>query len=346
MICAFSAGLATSWTSICGLSNRNRSSTASVRALIAPPFRPITRPGRSARRVTRVPIGVRWISRPPKPARRVSFIRYSFNSTRRTFSTMIRLSFRLTFASAGISRHLFEDDLEVHGVLVPRTASPVRPRTKAFRRRPFVGVDHANDHRVGVFFPGKLRVRDRALEDLEERLRRLHRITGGPAVRDRLACHRELADVMPDHLRLDLDRHELLPVVHRDLLADEVREDWDVAAVRAHGLLGSVRANLLDEREALLVDAAHERPPRSGGEELDDLFERHRLHLIERVPAIRELLLAPGLDQARAFPQLPSRGFGQATHLLPRHRQDLRRFAFSRFGFGDIRPTFRPGGAS
>src|SRR2546427_7720989 len=180
MICAFSAGLATSWTSICGLSNRNRCSTASVRALIAPPFRPITRPGRSARRVTRVPIGVRWISRPPKPARRVSFIRYSFNSTRRTFSTMIRLSFRLTFASVGISRHLFEDDLEVHGVLVPRTASPVRPRTKAFRRRPFVGVDHANDHRVGVFFPGKLRVRDRALEDLEERLRRLHRITGGP----------------------------------------------------------------------------------------------------------------------------------------------------------------------
>src|SRR5213593_2806516 len=119
------------------------------------------------------------MSRPPKPARRVSFIRYSFNSTRRTFSTMMRLSFRLTFASAGISRHLFEDDLEIHGVLVPRTASAVRPRTKAFRRRALVGVDHANDHRVGIFFSGELRVRDRALEDLEERLRRLDRIAGG-----------------------------------------------------------------------------------------------------------------------------------------------------------------------
>src|SRR3989475_1046957 len=177
-------------------------------------------------------------------------------------------------------------------------------------------------------------------------LRRSRRADARSAVRDRLACHRELADVMPDHLRLDLDRHELLPVVHRDLLANEVRQDRHVAAVRAHGLLGSVRADLLDEREALLVNPTHERPPRSGGQELDDLFEGHRFHLVERVPAIRELLLAPGLDQARAFPQFPPRGFGQATHLLPRHRQDLRRFAFSRFGFGDIRPTFRPGGAS
>src|SRR3989442_1555954 len=177
-------------------------------------------------------------------------------------------------------------------------------------------------------------------------LRRSRRPDAGSAVRDRLPRHGELADVMPDHLRLDLDRHELLPVVDRDLLPDEVREDRDVAAVCAHGLLGPVRADLLDEREAFLVNPAHERPPRSGGQELDDLFERHRLHLIERVPTVRELLLAPGLDQARALPQLPSRGLGQAAHLLPRHRQDLRRFSFSRFGFGDIRPTFRPGGAS
>src|SRR5438128_4778306 len=177
-------------------------------------------------------------------------------------------------------------------------------------------------------------------------LRRSRGADARSAVRDRLARHRELADVMPDHLRLDLDGHELFPVVDRDLLADEVREDRDVATVRADGLLGSVRADLLDEREALLVDAAHERPPGPGGQELDDLFERHGLHLIERVPAVRELLLAPGLDQPRALPQLPSRGFGQPTHLLPRHRQDLRRFSFNRFGFGDIRPTFRPGGAS
>src|SRR2546428_4440295 len=120
------------------------------------------------------------MSSPPKPARRVSFIRYSFRRTRRRFSTIIRLSFRLTFASAGISRRLFQDNLEVHGVLVPWTAPPVRPRTIAFRRRALVSVDHADDHRVGIFLSGELRVRDRALEDLEEGLRRLDRIAGGP----------------------------------------------------------------------------------------------------------------------------------------------------------------------
>src|SRR5207245_223271 len=166
------------------------------------------------------------------------------------------------------------------------------------------------------------------------------------AVRDRAARHRALADVVPDHLRIDLDRHEFFPVVDRDLLADEVRENRDVAAMRAHGLVGPVRADLLDEGEALLIDAAHERAPGPRRQELDDLFEGHRLHLVERVPAVRELLLAPRLDEARAFPELASRGFRQPTHLLLRHRQDLRRFAFSRLGFGDIRPTFRPGGAS
>src|SRR5881409_4092376 len=89
-------------------------------------------------------------------------------------------------------------------------------------------------------------------------LRRSRRADARPAVRDRLARHRELADVEPDHLRPDLDRHEFFPVVHRDLLPDEIREDRDVAAVRAYGLLGPVLADLLDEREAFLIDAAHE----------------------------------------------------------------------------------------
>src|SRR5437870_13506866 len=96
------------------------------------------------------------MSSPPKPARRVSFIRYSFRRTRRRFSTMIRLSFRLTFASAGISRHLFQDNLEVHGVLVPWTAPPVRPRTIAFRRRALVSVNHADDHGIRIFLSGEI----------------------------------------------------------------------------------------------------------------------------------------------------------------------------------------------
>src|SRR5207244_7587401 len=170
----------TSWTSICGLSNLNWRSTASVRLLIAPPFLPITSPGRSARSVTRVPIGVRWMSRPPKPARRVSLIKYSLSKTRRTFSTMIRLSFRSIFDSRAISDDLLEHDFQVHGIRIPRTAPAVRPRPEALRRRPLVGVDHAQDHRIRVFLSRELRVRDGALEDLEEPLRRFDGIPGGP----------------------------------------------------------------------------------------------------------------------------------------------------------------------
>src|SRR5688572_33337476 len=102
------------------------------------------------------------MSRPPNPARRVSFIRYSFSRTRRTTSTMMRLSFRSTFASLATLDPLFEDDLEVHGILIPRAATSVRAWPVALRRRTLVRVDHAYDHRVGILFAGELRVGDRA----------------------------------------------------------------------------------------------------------------------------------------------------------------------------------------
>src|SRR5438094_419351 len=176
------------------------------------------------------------MSSPPKPARRVSFIRYSFRRTRRRFSTMIRLSFRLTFASAGISRHLFQDNLEVHGVLVPWTTPPVRPRTIAFRRRALVGVDHADDHRVGIFLSGELRVRDRALEDLEEGPRRLDRIAGGPE-----------PGLVRDPPIVLLHRHRLLQGDHfLEVLA------------RLVDRLPAALAGELDGREAFLIDAGHE----------------------------------------------------------------------------------------
>src|SRR5437870_2547918 len=226
------------------------------------------------------------MSSPPKPARRVSFIRYSFRRTRRRFSTMIRLSFRLTFASAGISRRLFQDNLEVHGVLVPWTAS-MRAAAPDRRLGPSSRSCIRPCTRTSSFDPSLQR----------HELRRSRGADARPAVRDRLARHRELADVVPDHLRPDLDRHEFFPVVHRDLLSDEVGEDRDVAAVRAYGLLGPVLADLLDKREAFLIDAAHERASGPRRQELDDLLEGHRLHLVERVPAVRELLLAPRLAQ-------------------------------------------------
>src|SRR3989304_2409691 len=65
-------------------------------------------------------------------------------------------------------------------------------------------------------------------------------------------------------------------------------------------------AQLLDDRQAVPIDTADEGPAGAGGEELDNLIERHRLHLLHRVPAVRELLPAAGLDNARALPQLPA----------------------------------------
>src|SRR5438094_480585 len=131
-------------------------------------------------------------------------------------------------------------------------------------------------------------------------LRRARRADPRSAVDHGLASHRELADEMADHLGLDLDRHELLPVVDRDLLPDEVGQDRHVAAVRPDCRVGPVRAELLDERQALVIKAADETPARTRRQELDDLLERHRLHLVERVAAVGELFLASRLHEARA----------------------------------------------
>src|SRR5256712_13244498 len=114
------------------------------------------------------------------PAPRVSLIKYSLSKTRRTFSTMIRLSFRSTFDSRAISDDLLEHDFQVHGIRIPRTAPAVRPRPEGFRRRPLVRVDYFQDHRIGILFSRELRVRDGALEDLEEPLCRFDGIPGGP----------------------------------------------------------------------------------------------------------------------------------------------------------------------
>src|SRR5438552_15615991 len=101
-----------------------------------------------------------------------------------------------------------------------------------------------------------------------------------------------LAKEMAVHIGLDLYRHELLPVVDRDLLPDEVGQYRHVAAVRPDRRVGPVRAELLDERQALVIKAADETPARTRRQELDGLLERHRLHLVERVTAVRALLLA------------------------------------------------------
>src|SRR5205814_883810 len=182
------------------------------------------RPGRSARRVTRVPMGVRWMSRPPNPARRVSFIRYSLRRTRRTFSTMMRLSFRSTFDSAGThatsSRTISRLTVSwFHGLL--------RPYARAI-----VSILYSTVYPSFVIRSSLQR----------HELRRARRADARSAVDHGLAGHRELAEEMADHLGLDLHRHELLPVVDRDLLPNEVGQDRDVAAVRPDRGVGPVRA--------------------------------------------------------------------------------------------------------
>src|SRR5437773_8273215 len=148
-------------------------------------------------------------------------------------------------------------------------------------------------------------------------LRRARRADARAAVDHGLAGHRELAEEMADHLGLDLHRHELLPVVDRDLLSDEVGEDRDVAAVRPDRGVGPVRAEFLDERQALVVEAPDERPARTGRQELDDFLERHGLHLVEGVAAVGELLLSARLHEACALAQLPPCRLREtAAHLL------------------------------
>src|SRR5438552_11960212 len=94
-------------------------------------------------------------------------------------------------------------------------------------------------------------------------LRRARRADARSAVDHGLAGHRELAEEMADHLGLDLHRHELLPVVDRDLLPDEVGQDRDVAAVRPDRGFGSVRAWVLDERQWPGLATPDERPART-----------------------------------------------------------------------------------
>src|SRR2546427_9606672 len=148
-------------------------------------------------------------------------------------------------------------------------------------------------------------------------LRRPRRTDARPAVLHGPPGYRDLSQVVPDHLGLDLDGLERLPVVNGGLLADEVRQDRDVPAVRPKSLLVPLRRpEPFDEDRLLLVEAPPVRPPRPRGEELDHLLQGHRLHLVEGVPAIREFPLPADLNPRRAFPQLPPRRLRESAHLL------------------------------
>src|SRR5207249_1195107 len=96
------------------------------------------------------------------PARRKCHPRSS------AFAITILRSLRCTVFSPAILFHLLEDDLQVHGLLVPRRAHAMRTAGHPLRRRTLVGVDPSDDHPLGVRPPEVLRVRHRGLDDLLE----------------------------------------------------------------------------------------------------------------------------------------------------------------------------------
>ena len=94
--------------------------------------------------------------------------------------------------------------------------------------------------------------------------------------------HRELSEVMPDHLGLDLHREERFSIVDRHLLSDEVRKNRDVAAVGAESRLRPLAcAEAVHENHLLLVEASDVGPPRPRWQELNDLLQGHRLELLD-----------------------------------------------------------------
>src|SRR5437899_6529928 len=104
-------------------------------------------------------------------------------------------------------------------------------------------------------------------------LRRPRRTDARPAVLHGPPGHRELPQIVPDHLGLDLDGLERLPVVDRGFLADEVRQDRDVPAVRSKSFLVPLRRpEPFDEDRLLLVQAPPVRTPRTRGAVLHDLL--------------------------------------------------------------------------
>src|SRR3990172_2690452 len=184
------------------------------------------------------------------------------------------------------------------------------------------------EYRIFAMEPSLQRKELRGTRRADPRARVLH---GPPR-------HGELAEVVTDHLRLDVHRHERLPVVDGDLLSHEPREDRQVPRVRLHRLVRPIRLDLLEEGRALVVDPAKERAPGTGRQKGDDLLHRHRLQFVEREPAVGEFLLPADLHARRLLPQPPPGRLRRSTLFL-RHAY------FLRFRLGESRPTLRPGGA-
>src|SRR5690606_35999873 len=75
-----------------------------------------------------------------------------------------------------------------------------------------------------------------------------------PAVAPEEAGGRELAQLVTDHVLRDVDRDELVAVVHRQRMADELRRDRRGTSPRLEDALLASLVHLLDLRQQLGVD--------------------------------------------------------------------------------------------
>src|SRR5271156_4311054 len=109
--------------------------------------------------------------------------------------------------------------------------------------------------------------------------RTVRRANTGPSVLDRLVTDAELAQIEPNHLRLDLDLVELLARVDANDRANHLGHDNHVAQVRLDevgllvglcGLFGFTE--LLDQAHRLALEAAVEAATGTGVDDVAKLF--------------------------------------------------------------------------
>lgn len=128
----------------------------------------------------------------------------------------------------------------------------------------------------------------------------------GATVTNELVRAAVLGKVGTDHLRLDLDLHEGLSVMHANDRADHFRYDDHVTQMRLHGLrLLMLRRlllrliQLLNKRHRLASQTAVELSPRTGREQRQKLDGLQRQQRIEVNAAECKLAERPALAGGR-----------------------------------------------
>src|SRR5271155_411440 len=127
---------------------------------------------------------------------------------------------------------------------------------------------------------------------------------------DLLVRYYVLAEVVPDHFRLDREGNEFLPAVDAHGRPHHDREDYHVAGVCLYWILQlalPLGPDILEQLSLVLRDAPVERASRPGRKELENGLGRHRVELVDCVASVPELLRHLAFDlRARPGQPLPT----------------------------------------